>query len=368
MKVRAAIAWEAGAPLSIEEVDLDEPREDEILVRVEAVGVCHTDDKARHGRLPVVFPVILGHEGSGTVERAGTAVTRVRPGDRVLFTPDYCGRCPTCLAGRTPYCDDVIAVTFGGTRPDGSPRAHKDGRPVRASFFGQSSFATHALVTERNIVPVARDAPLSSLAGLTCGMQTGAGAILNAMPAGPGRSVAVFGAGAVGLAAVMAAAASGTDEIVAVDRVARRLRLAAGLGATHVIDTGGRELAGVSAEIIKVTGGGAQIALDTTTSPAMIKAAVQSLAPLGTCGFVSGSGEIVLPPMDLQLKGRSLRGLMGGDIAPGVFLPRLLDLHRRGRFPFDRLVRNYPFTSVNTAIADSLSGAVVKPVLTFDLY
>lgn len=383
MKVRAAVAWEAGAPLSIEEVDLDEPRADEILVRVEAVGVCHTDDKARHGKLPVVFPVILGHEGSGTVERAGAAVTRVRPGDRVLFTPDCCGRCPTCLAGRTPYCDDVIAVTFGGTRPDGSPRAHKDGRPVRASYFGQSSFATHALVTERNIVPVARDAPLASLAGLTCGMQTGAGAVLNAMPAGPGRSVAVFGAGAVGLAAVMAAAASGADEIVAVDRVARRLRLAAGLGATHVIDTGGsafprgddppstpreggRDLAGVSAEIVKVTGGGAHIALDTTTSPAMIKAAVQSLAPLGTCGFVSGSGEIVLPPTDLQLKGRSLRGLMGGDIAPGVFLPRLLDLHRRGRFPFDRLVRNYPFTSVNTAIADSLSGAVVKPVLTFD--
>jgi len=365
MKIQAAVVWEAGAPLSIEEVDLDEPREDEILVRVEAAGVCHTDDKARQAKLPVVPPVILGHEGSGVVERTGGAVTRVKPGDRVLFTPDYCGRCRPCRMGRTPYCDDVLAVTFTGTRRDGSPRAHKDGTPVRASFFGQSSFATYSLVTERNIVPVPHDAPLHYMAGLSCGIQTGAGAILSAMPVGPGRSVAVFGTGAVGLAAVMAAAASGADEIVAVDRVAHRLQLAAELGATHVIDTTGRDLADVSAEVVKVTGGGADAALDTTTSPAVIRAAVLSLATFGTCGFVSGSGELAVPPMALQIGGRSLRGIMGGDINPTVFLPRLLDLHRRGKFPFDRLVRNYPFADVNKAIADSLSGDTIKPVLTF---
>ncbi len=365
MKIQAAVLWEPGARLSIEEVDLDEPREDEILVAVEAVGVCHTDDKARQAKLPIVPPVILGHEGSGVVERAGAAVTRVKPGDRVLFTPDYCGRCRPCLLGRTPYCEDVIAVTFTGTRRDGSPRAYRDGKPVRASFFGQSSFATHSLVTERNIVPVPRDAPLRYMAGLTCGVQTGAGAMLSAMPVAPGRSVSVFGTGAVGLAAVMAAAASGADEIVAVDRVAHRLRLAAELGATHVIDTTGRDLADVSAEVVTVTGGGADVALDTTTSPAVIRAAVLSLATLGTCGFVSGAGDLVLPPTALQLGGRSLRGIMGGDINPTVFLPRLLDLHARGRFPFGKLVRNYPFAQVNTAIADSLSGEVIKPVLTF---
>ena len=365
MKIQAAVVWEAGATLSIEEVDLDEPREDEILVRVEATGVCHTDDKARQAKLPIVPPVILGHEGSGVVERTGAAVTRVKPGDRVLFTPDYCGRCRPCLIGRSPYCDDVLAVTFTGTRRDGSPRAHKDGTPVRASFFGQSSFATHSLVTERNIVPVPDDAPLHYMAGLSCGIQTGAGAILNAMPVAPGRSVAVFGTGAVGLAAVMAAAASGADEIVAVDRVAHRLRLAAELGATHAIDTTGRDLADVSAEVVKVTGGGADVALDTTTSPAVVRAGVLSLATFGTCGYVSGSADLTLPPMALQLGGRSLRGIMGGDINPTVFLPRLLDLHHRGRFPFDRLVRNYPFTEVNEAIADSLSGDTIKPVLTF---
>jgi aryl-alcohol dehydrogenase len=365
MKIRAAVVWEAGAQLSIEEFDLDDPRDDEILVRNEAVGVCHTDDKARQGKLPIVPPVILGHEGSGVVERAGAAVTRVTPGDRVLFTPDYCGRCRPCLMGKTPYCDDVIAVTFTGTRRDGSPRAWQHGKPIRASFFGQSSFATHSLVTERNIVPVPDDAPLHYMAGLSCGVQTGAGAILSAMPVAPGRSVAIFGTGAVGLAAVMAAAASGADEIVAVDRVAHRLRLALELGATHAIDTTGASLADVSAEVVKVTGGGADVALDTTTSPAVIRAAVLSLATFGTCGYVSGGGDLTLPPMALQLGGRSLRGLMGGDINPTVFLPRLLDLHARGKFPFDRLVRNYPFAQVNTAIADSLSGQVIKPVLTF---
>src|SRR5487761_1153934 len=205
MKIRAAVAWEAGATLSIEEFDLDDPRDDEILVRVEAVGVCHTDDNARLGRLPVVFPIILGHEGAGTVERVGTDVTKVRPGDRVLFTPDYCGECEQCVLGKTPYCDQVVPVTFTGPRPDGTPRAHQNGKPVRASFFGQSSFATHSLVTERNIVPVDADAPLHCLAGFTCGVQTGAGAILNA--------------GAVGLSAVMAAKASGAAEVVAIDRV-----------------------------------------------------------------------------------------------------------------------------------------------------
>jgi aryl-alcohol dehydrogenase len=366
VKIQAAVAWEAGATLSIEEFDLDEPRADEILVKVEAVGVCHTDDNARLGRLPVVYPIILGHEGAGTVERTGRDVSKVRPGDRVLFTPDYCGRCQQCVLGHTPYCDEVVAVTFTGTRADGSPRAHQDGRPVRASFFGQSSFATHALVTERNIVPVPADAPLHYLAGFTCGVQTGAGAILNAMPVNSDSRVAVWGAGAVGLAAVMAARASGAAEIVALDRVAHRLALAAELGATATVDTSGQELPEVAAVVRKLAGRGVDVALDTTGNPAVILAAVQSLATHGTASVITSSGApVTLPPGDLLLKGRQLRGTMGGHINPTVFIPRLLDLHAQGRFPVDRLVRNYPFAELNTAIADSLSGATIKPVLTF---
>src|SRR6185437_14266025 len=158
--------------------------------------------------------------------------------------------------------DQVVAVTFAGTRADGSPRAHQDGNPVRAAFFGQSSFATRSLVTERNVV--AAGAPLHHLAGFTCGVQTGAGAILNAMPVGSASKVAVWGTGAVGLAAVMAAKASGAAEIVAIDRVGHRLALAAELGATATIDTTGQELPAVAAEVVKLTGRGVDVALDTT--------------------------------------------------------------------------------------------------------
>ena len=366
MKIQAAVAWEAGATLSIEEFDLDDPRDDEILVKVEAVGVCHTDDNARLGRLPVVFPIILGHEGSGVVERVGKDVTKVRPGDRVLFTPDYCGQCEQCLLGKTPYCEQVVPVTFIGTRPDGTPRAHANGKPVRASFFGQSSFATHSLVTQRNVIPVPRDAPLHYLAGFTCGVQTGAGAILNAMPVNSASKVAIWGTGAVGLAAVMAARASGAAEIVAIDRVRHRLDLALELGATHVIDTTGQDLTDVVGEIVKVTGKGADVALDTTGNPQVILAEVRSLAIHGVGSVITSSGApITLPPGELLLKGRQLRGTMGGHINPTIFIPRLLDLHAQGRFPVDRLVKNYPFHQLNTAIADSLSGATIKPVLTF---
>jgi aryl-alcohol dehydrogenase len=366
VKIQAAVAWEAGAALSIEEFDLDDPRDDEILVKIEACGVCHTDDNARLGRLPVAYPIILGHEGAGTVERVGRDVTKVKPGDQVLFTPDYCGRCEECVLGRTPYCDQVVAVTFTGTRLDGSFRARQDGRAVRASFFGQSSFSSHSLVTERNIVPVPPGSPLRYLAGFTCGVQTGAGAILNAMPVGARSRVAVWGAGAVGLAAVMAAKASGAAEIVAVDRVASRLALAAELGATATVDTTGLELPDVAAAVLKLAGRGIDVALDTTGNPAVILAAVRSLAAHGTASVITSTGApVTLPPGDLLLKGRQLRGTMGGHINPTVFIPRLLDLHAQGRFPVDRLVRNYPFAEVSTAIADSLSGATIKPVLTF---
>jgi len=368
MKIQAAVAWEAGAKLSIEEFDLDDPRDDEILVRVEAVGVCHTDESARLGLLPVVYPIILGHEGSGTVEATGSRVTKVKRGDKVLFTPDYCGTCEQCVLGYTPYCERVVPVTFTGTRPDGSPRAHAaGGRPVRAAFFGQSSFATHSLVTERNIVPVPQDAPLHYLAGFTCGVQTGAGVMLNAIGVQPHQTVAVFGTGAVGLAAVMAAAASGARQIVAVDRVRHRLDLALELGATQAVDTtDAGDLAAVTARIVAATGQGADAILDTTGNPAVILAAVNSAAKHGTISVITSSGApVTIPPGALLLTGRKLRGTMGGHINPTVFIPRLLDLHARGRFPVDRLVKNYPFAEVNTAIADSLSGATIKPVLTF---
>lgn len=238
---------------------------------------------------------------------------------------------------------------------------------MRASFFGQSSFATHSLLTERNIVRMPPYAPLRYLAGLTCDIQSGAGAILNATPVGPGRSVAILGAGSVGLAAVMAASASGADDIIVIDGVAHRLAIAAGLGATHVLDTAGRDLREVVAEVVKMTRGGADIVLDTTCQPDMVMAGVESLAAHGTCSIITNSGvSAALPPGVLLARGRRLLNTVGGHISPVKNIAHLLDLHARGRFPFDRLVRNYPFAELDTALADSTSGATIKPVLTLE--
>ncbi|HET6501720.1 MAG TPA: NAD(P)-dependent alcohol dehydrogenase [Amycolatopsis sp.] len=362
MRITAAVAWETGQPLRLEEVDLDEPRDDEILVRIEAAGSCHTDQRARDREVPIRLPMILGHEGSGVVERVGTAVTAIGPGDKVLLTPDYCGRCPQCLSGRTPYCDDNVALTFGGRRADGSPRAHRGDTEVPAMFFGQSSFATHSLATQRNAMKVPAEADLTLLAALGCGIQTGAGAILNAMPVAAGGSVAVFGAGAVGLSAVMAAVASGAGQVIVIDRVAARLALAAELGATHTIDTSAGS--DVAAEIRDHTGGGCEVAFDSTGVPELIATAVESTATRGVCGFVAGAGrQLTVPMMSLLYKGRSLRGIMGGDGRADLLLARLIALHERGRFPFERLIRHYRFEEVNTAMADSASGATIKPVL-----
>lgn len=362
IKARGFVVWEAGGALSLEDLEFDDLREEEILVRVEACGVCHTDEASRLGQPPVNFPIVLGHEGAGVVEEAGSRVRGVRPGDRVLFTPDYCGHCEQCRLGYTPYCDDAGPLSFGGVLR----ATAAGGRRVRTSFFGQSSFATRAVVNERNIVPVPADAPLELLAGLTCGIQTGAGAILNAMPAGPSSSVAVFGSGAVGLAAVMAAVASGARSVVALDRVPSRLAVARKLGATHTIDTSGRSLADVSSEVVSATGGGADTVLDTTSDPDVILAGISALATHGTCSVITGSGApVAVPPGALLMKGRKLRGTVGGHINPTVFIPRLIEMHHQGRFPFDRLVKNYPFTEVATAMADSLAGGTIKPVLTF---
>jgi aryl-alcohol dehydrogenase len=365
VRITAGIARERGKPLDLAEIELDDPRDDEILVRMVATGICHTDAKARDQLVPVRLPMILGHEGAGVVERVGSTVTRVAPGDEVLLTPDSCGRCPRCLRGQPTYCDHNVTLTFGGTRADGSPRAHDGDTAVRAAFFGQSSFATHALATERNVVVVPQGSDLALLAALGCGVQTGAGALLNAMPIGPGATVAVFGAGAVGMSALMAAAASGAGEIVVVDRDQGRLALAVELGATHVVDT--TTGVDVGTEVRKRSGGGVDVAFDTTGAPELLVTAVESLTARGVCGFVAGSEkQLTLPLKTLMYRGRSLRGIMGGDGAAQLLLPRLIAMYERGSFPFHRLVRHYPFAQLNDAMADAESGAAIKPVLTFD--
>ena len=330
---------------------------------IAGVGVCHTDVKMRDGARPVPLPIVLGHEGAGVVEAVGSEVSEVRPGDHVVLSFDYCGKCANCRSGRQAYCKYVFQYSFGGVRPDGSSPLRKNGDVVHGMFFGQSSFANYALATRRNVVKVPKEAPLEILGPLGCGVQTGAGAVLNSLTAEAGNSIAVFGAGSVGLSAVMAACVAGCNPIIAVDIDARRLELARELGATHSFN--GAEIPEVVEAIQDVSDGGVDYSLDTTSNPAVFRQAVDSLMMLGTCGLIGGmaAGTEVCIEANHLLPGRTVRGIIQGDSVPQIFIPRLIDLYMQGRFPFDRLIRFYTLDEINQACADMSARRVIKPVL-----
>lgn len=361
-KITAAVTEKTGAPFVLQELELDGPRADEILVRIVAVGICQTDVHVRDRVQAPGLPMVLGHEGSGVVEEAGAAVTAVKPGDRVVLSYDACGECRFCLSGRYTYCQHAMTINFGGSRLDGTNALHRAGEEVHGHFFGQSSFATYALATERNVVKVPADLPLELLGPLGCGLQTGAGAVLNSLRVPANASIAILGTGAVGLAAVMAAHAAGANPIIGVDHVPKRLALATELGATHTIDARKED---IRKRIAEITDSGVDYALEITAQPEMLKLAVDILAPCGTAGQIGGGipGAEASISMSRLLLGRTVRGIIQGDSIPRIFLPKLIEMYRRGQFPFDRLVRFYDFAQINQAVADAASGETIKPIL-----
>ena len=361
--VRAAVVREKGGPFVFEDLILDTRlRPDEVLVKVVATGVCQTDIHVRDQALPVPLPAVLGHEGAGVVERVGDAVTTVAPGDRVVMSYQACGHCKPCLGGNPAYCAYSFPLNFGGSRHDGSNALSGDGEEIHGHFFGQSSFATHALATERNVVKVDEEVPLELLAPLGCGLQTGAGAVLNSLKVPAGASVAVIGAGTVGLAAVMAAKVAGASPIIAIDIVPERLDLAHELGATHTVNAREEDTA---ARIAEITGSGADYVLEITARPEMLTLAVDALAPLGTAALIGGAPAGAHAPVNMNalLGGRTVRGVAQGDSVPQLFIPQLIDLYKAGRFPFDRLITVYGFNEINQATTDTRTGAAIKPVL-----
>src|SRR5579883_2921576 len=363
MKIAAAVVRAKGEPFRIEEVELDAPRDDEVLVRIVATGMCHTDLVARDQLYPVPFPLVCGHEGAGIVEQVGARVTKVRPGDPVVLTYLSCGACFACLRGRPMYCYRLFDLNFGGKRADGSLTMRQNGTGVHGAFFGQSSFATHALASERNVVRVRPDAPLELLGPLGCGVQTGAGSVMNALRVGHGASLAVFGAGAVGLSAVMAAHAVGATTIIAVDVVPSRLVLAKELGATDAVNA--KECNPVEA-LRTISGGGVQFSLETTGLPEVVRQAVDALGVRGVCGIVGASPpgtDVRIDITDFMQMAKTMYGIIEGDSVPDVFIPQLLDLFLQGRFPFDKLAKFYPFDRINEAARDSEHGMTVKPII-----
>jgi aryl-alcohol dehydrogenase len=363
MTVTAAVAEVAGEPFALREVELDGTRPDEVRVKIAACGVCHTDLSLRDGVFPGPLPMVLGHEGAGVVLEVGSAVTRVAPGDRVTLSYNSCGHCRSCVTGTPAHCYEHAERNFGSQRTDGSTAITLGGERVASHFFGQSSFATEAICAERVVYPIADDVPFDLVAPFGCGVQTGAGTVLNVFHPPAGSSIAVFGAGCVGMSAVMAARVAGCAKVIAVDIVDSRLELARELGATDVVRGDGD----VVEAIRELTGGGADYSLDATGVPAVLRNAVECTAPLGTTAIVgspSPGSELPLDIIAMIISGKTVLGVAEGRSVPQLFVPRLLELWRQGRFPVDRLIRTYPFEQINEAAAAAHSGEVIKPVLT----
>jgi aryl-alcohol dehydrogenase len=359
MRIQAWVHRAADAPPLLESVELDTPRPDEVRVRLAASGICHTDLFApRRCRLPAVF----GHEGAGIVEAVGSAVTKLRPGDRVALTFGSCGVCTHCACGAPAYCVQGHDLQFGGARGDGSATLSTAGVPVHGSFFQQSSFATHALATERNAVRIPDELPLELAGPLGCGIQTGAGAVLNTLACPAGSSLAVFGAGSVGLSAIMAAKLAGCGQIIAVDVLPGRLALARELGATQALDAREGDVAG---RIRSLTGGGANFAVETAGAEQSFRDSIDCLALRGVCGLCTVprlGAPIEFTPLSI-LRGRTVTGVLEGSSVPDRFIPRLASLYLGGQLPYDRLVSFYDFADLPRALDDAEHGRVVKAVV-----
>lgn len=363
---KAAVVRSTGGPLLFEEINIELPRKDEVLVRMVGVGVCHTDIVCRDG-FPVPLPIVLGHEGSGIVEAVGAEVTHVQPGDRVVLSFNSCGHCHSCGKEHPATCTHFIPSNFAGRRlADGSTPLSKDGEEINGMFFGQSSFATFAIARAVNTVKVPTSAPLALLGPLGCGIQTGAGAVINSLKPTPDDALVIFGGGAVGLSALLAARAIGVKQIYVVEPNAQRRELALELGATHVLNP--KDGGDVVAAIKETSGGGVSFALDATGIPSVVGQAIDVALPGGTVGLVGvppPDGKVPVTLLDLLIKGVTLRPISEGDANPQTFIPQLIQLYVDGRFPFDRLVSTYRFEEINEAMHAAETGVAIKPVLIF---
>lgn len=362
--ITAAVARAKGEPFTIEQARIRAPQGDEVLVRVVATGLCHTDLIVRDQYYPVPLPAVLGHEGAGVVEAVGPNVKNLTAGDHVVLTYGACGHCNPCVGGHGAYCRHFFGLNFGGADLEGNTAVQNEaGEPLHDHFFAQSSFASYAISRENNAIKVSPEAPLELLGPLGCGIQTGAGAVINSLKVTPGSSFASLGAGAVGLSAVMAARVAGASTIIAVDVVPSRLELARELGATHTVNS--REVDMVEA-IREITGGGVSFALESTGRPEVLSQGIEALGSRGAIGVVGAPPLGVKAEFDINnllLGGRTIRGIVEGDSVPQTFIPQLVDLYRQGRFPFDKLVKFYPLEQINEAAKDSLSGVTLKPIL-----
>lgn len=366
MKIKAAIVEKQGAPFEIrDDIELAEMQPDDVQVHMVASGICHSDEALRKGDAVIGYPIVLGHEGSGIVEKVGSHVQNFKPGDHVVLSFYACGNCENCLKGIPTRCLHYGANNLSGVRPDGTDHFTRDGEHI-ADMFDQSSFTTTTVVRESNCVKVPDDLDLRKLGPLGCGYVTGSGTVLNTLKPRPGQTIAVFGTGAVGLAAMMAGRISGCTTVIAVDIVDSRLALAKELGATNVINSKNEDAV---AAIKKLTGGyGVDFAVDTTGVTAVMESSIKSLAQGGISACIAVTpNHIDLDTWnDLCVDDRSVIGVNMGDSIPQIDIPRLIKFYHQGMFDFDKTEKFYKFDEINQANEDSRTGKTIKPVLVID--
>ncbi|GKT44984.1 aryl-alcohol dehydrogenase [Colletotrichum spaethianum] len=372
VETEAYVVEHVKADFKLVPIILDEVRPDELLIEMKYSGVCHTDIVTQQGGLPFVeFPAIFGHEGAGIVRDIGrdVKIKDLQIGDAVLLSMNSCGTCKTCKSGHCALCPDSSIININSVRTSdrSTPaRLASDGRAVRSQFFGQSSFCKMSVVNEKSVVrcpPSAID-HIDVYAPLGCGLQTGAGTVLNVIQPGKSDSIVIFGLGSVGLAALMAARYLETGQIVAIDIVPERLELAKELGATHTINS--RDSRNVVQDIKDVTGGGPTFAVDCTGILKVIEDMIDCVATLGTAvqvGVPPPGAKIKLDPQAFLLSNKKYIGVIEGDSNPPEFIPRLIAMHQDGKFPIDRLAKIYPASQLNQAMQDMASGKVIKPVI-----
>jgi aryl-alcohol dehydrogenase len=357
---------DAPGALVVADVEFGAPGPGEVLVKLVASGLCHTDLAVIAGGIPFGTPGVIGHEGAGVVAAVGEGVSSVSVGDKVLLSFTSCGYCAACSSGHPAYCETWLPRNLlGMLRPDGSGSVTRDGEPVAAHFFGQSSFGQYSIADERSIVKVDPDADLVVLAPLGCGVLTGFGSVWNVLNPGKLDVVAVYGTGAVGLSAVLAASLRSPAQLIAIDIVDERLALARELGATDTINA---MTENVVERLAELTGGrGVTLSFDTTGSPKVARTALDAAAVRGTvlvCGAPPPGTEI---PVDIQgiLTGKILRGVTMGDTNPRELIPQLVALHAEGKLPLEKLEKTYLLDEIGQAADDMHHGVTVKPVIVF---
>lgn len=366
MKITAAVVNGVNEDYQLEDLTLGELYPDEVIVKIVATGICHSDEALRIGDVEYPMPAVLGHEGAGIIEKIGSAVKDFNVGDQVVMAYNYCGTCPSCRTGHPSSCKQWAPLNFSGARPDGSHTFFKeDGTPV-SNFFTQSSFATYTITNVNNLIIIEPEADLRLIGPLGCGLLTGFGTVVNGLKTRTASSIAVFGTGAVGLGVLMAAKIEGCSTIIAIDIHDSRLETARELGATHTINSKTENL---EDRIAEISGGiGIDYSVDTTGISSVMKASIEVL------GIGGISAPVAVTPnsielntfLDLVLSNRKLIGVLMGDAVPQIAIPQLIQFHKEGKFPFDKLVKFYKFSEINQAVADSNSGQTIKPILIID--